>query len=34
LNLILKLNINLENCAFRWFVLYNYITLQDAENTK
>ena len=23
----LKLNINLENCAFRWFMLYNYSDL-------
>jgi len=28
-------NINLENlekCAFRWFVLYNYITMHGAKN--
>jgi len=29
-----KLNINLENCAFRWFVLYNYITMHGANNIK
>jgi len=26
-----KLNINLENCAFRWFVLYNYIIMHGAK---
>ena len=26
-----KLNINLENCAFRWFVLYNYIITHGAK---
>jgi len=27
-----KLNINLENCAFRWFVLCSYITVHGANN--
>jgi len=27
-----KLHIDLENCAFRWFVLYIYITLHCARN--
>jgi len=26
-----KLNIILENCAFRWFVLCNYITMHGAK---
>ena len=26
-----KLNINLEKCAFRWFVLYNYIIVHGAK---
>jgi len=29
-----KLNTNLENCAFRWFVSYNYITMHGANNIK
>ena len=29
-----KLNINLENCVFRWFVLYNCITMHGAKNVK
>jgi len=29
-----KLNIKLENCAFRWFVLYNNITMQGAKKKK
>ena len=29
-----KLNINLENCAFRWFVLCNYITMHGAKKIK
>ena len=29
-----KLNINLENFTFRWFILYNYITINIAKNTK
>jgi hypothetical protein len=29
-----KFNINLENCTFRWFVWYNYITMQGAKNIK
>jgi hypothetical protein len=28
------LNINLENCAFCWYVLYHYITLHGANNVK
>jgi hypothetical protein len=27
-----KLDINLEHCAFRWFVLHIYITLHYARN--
>jgi len=27
-----KLNINSENCAFRWFVLYNYLGDQIKKN--
>jgi hypothetical protein len=30
----MKLNIYLETCVFRWFVLYNYITMHCAKNTK
>jgi len=26
-----KLNINLENCSFLWFVLYNYTTMHWFE---
>jgi hypothetical protein len=26
-----KLNINLENRAFRWFVFYNYIKMHGAK---
>jgi len=26
------LNINLGNCAFRWFMLYNYITMHGAKD--
>ena len=29
-----KLNINLENCAFLWFVLYNYTKMHGARNIK
>jgi len=29
-----KLHINLENCAFRWMVLYNYVTLHGAKSIK
>jgi hypothetical protein len=29
-----KFNIHLENCTFRWFVLYNYITTHGAKNIK
>jgi len=29
-----KLNINLESCAFRWFVLCNYITMHGAKKEK
>jgi len=29
-----RLNINLENCAFLWFVLYNYTTMQGAKTQK
>ena len=29
-----KLIINLENCAFCWFVLYNYITMHGAKSIK
>ena len=28
-----KLNINLENCAFRLCVLHNYITMPGAKNS-
>jgi hypothetical protein len=30
----LKININLENCAFRWFVLCNCITMHFAKSIK
>ena len=30
----LKLNIELENCAFVWYVLYHYITMHGAKNAK
>jgi hypothetical protein len=30
----LKLDINLENCAIRWFVLYNCITMHGVKNVK
>jgi len=29
-----KLNINLENCAFRWFILYNFIAMHSAKKHK
>ena len=29
----LELKINLENCIFRWFALYNYITMHGAKHT-
>jgi len=29
-----KLNINLENCLFPWFMFYNCIMMHDAENIK
>jgi hypothetical protein len=29
-----KFNINSENCAYCWFVLYNYITIHIAKNLK
>jgi len=29
-----KLNSNLENCAFRWFVLYNYTTIHGEKTHK
>jgi len=29
-----KININLENCAFHCFVLYNYIRMYGAKNIK
>jgi hypothetical protein len=27
-----KLNINVENCAFLWFVLYNFTTMHGVKN--
>jgi hypothetical protein len=29
-----KLNINLKNCTFSWFVLSNCITIHGASNVK
>jgi hypothetical protein len=29
-----KFNIRLENCIFRWFMLYNYITMQGRKHKK
>jgi len=30
----LKLHINLETCAFRWFALHNYITMHGAKKRR